>query len=307
MIISYFASGLLDVVKKVRLPENHELFIISLIEHKSYVDYNVVMQLLRYMVYIWEDYEKNAQKMGDMKPSDKNFRYPPILPIVYYEGTGEWTAVTNFADRVFLNDIFAPYIPDFTYHLFRLREHEQEELMEKKDAISVIMLINRLRNMKEFHELQFPDGYFEDLSEKTPQDALEVLAKVMAVLLRELNVPEEEVMDFTDQIKERRMGRLFEGFQGYDWQATRRESLAEGRKKGREEGREEGREQLLIEQVCKKLRKGKDAFVIAEELDEDFDKVDEIIQMAESYAPTFDPKEIWEKWLKEKKKESVVV
>lgn len=31
----------------------------SLIEHKSYVDYNVVMQILRYMVYIWEDYLKS--------------------------------------------------------------------------------------------------------------------------------------------------------------------------------------------------------------------------------------------------------
>ena len=51
-----------DVVKKVRLPEKGELFLITLIEHKSYVDYNVVMQLLRYMVYIWEDYEKQKEK-----------------------------------------------------------------------------------------------------------------------------------------------------------------------------------------------------------------------------------------------------
>lgn len=45
-----------DVVKKVWLSENEAMFLISLIEHKSYVDYNVVMQILRYMVYIWEDY-----------------------------------------------------------------------------------------------------------------------------------------------------------------------------------------------------------------------------------------------------------
>ncbi len=54
-----------DMVKRVRLPEKGEMFIITLIEHKSYADYNVVMQLLRYMVYIWEDYAK--QKESEQK------------------------------------------------------------------------------------------------------------------------------------------------------------------------------------------------------------------------------------------------
>ena len=50
-----------DIVKKVRTKINDEsFFLISLIEHKSVVDYNVVMQILRYMVFIWEDYEKAA-------------------------------------------------------------------------------------------------------------------------------------------------------------------------------------------------------------------------------------------------------
>lgn len=37
-------------------------FIISLIEHKSKVDYNVVMQIFRYMSFIWEDYEREMEK-----------------------------------------------------------------------------------------------------------------------------------------------------------------------------------------------------------------------------------------------------
>lgn len=52
-----------DVVKKVQLKGNETAFyLISLIEHKSQVDYNVIMQILRYMVYIWEDYEKEQEK-----------------------------------------------------------------------------------------------------------------------------------------------------------------------------------------------------------------------------------------------------
>ena len=44
-----------DTVKRVKISEKDTLFFISLIEHKTKVDYNVGMQMLRYMVYIWED------------------------------------------------------------------------------------------------------------------------------------------------------------------------------------------------------------------------------------------------------------
>ena len=87
-----------DVVKKVNLPDKGELFLVTLIEHKSSVDYNVTMQMLRYMVYIWEDYEKrmNAKQKGISRTAA--FRYPPILPIVYYEDTAEWTAAVHLKD-----------------------------------------------------------------------------------------------------------------------------------------------------------------------------------------------------------------
>lgn len=52
-----------DIVKKVHTKINDTpFFLISLIEHKSVVDYNVVMQILRYMVFIWEDYEKDMER-----------------------------------------------------------------------------------------------------------------------------------------------------------------------------------------------------------------------------------------------------
>ncbi len=54
-----------DTVKKIHLQglnENIPLYMVSLIEHKSDVDYNVSMQLLRYMVCIWDDYAKTMEK-----------------------------------------------------------------------------------------------------------------------------------------------------------------------------------------------------------------------------------------------------
>ena len=212
-----------DVVKKVRLPEQGELFLITLVEHKSYVDYNVVMQLLRYMVYIWEDYEKQKEKEQKGISKTKGFRYPPILPIVYYEGAESWNSCQAFSERVFWNDVFSQYIPDFRYMLVNIRGMDREVILSKDDELSLVMLLNRLKSSKGFRELKLPDGYLDEIARKAPEDVLEVITRVVSVLLRGLNVPEKELQDFTDQIRRRKMGKLFEGFEWYDVQTTRKE------------------------------------------------------------------------------------
>lgn len=60
-----------DVVKKVKLRDKGELYVVALIEHKSSVDYNVVMQMFHYMSYIWEEYERSME--GNMARFFENF------------------------------------------------------------------------------------------------------------------------------------------------------------------------------------------------------------------------------------------
>lgn len=86
-----------DTIKKVYIRKtdgtlDREVYVISLIEHKSDIDYDVAMQLLRYMTVIWQEYKKNREKEQEGCSRRKNFRYPLIIPIVYYEGTRRWTA-----------------------------------------------------------------------------------------------------------------------------------------------------------------------------------------------------------------------
>ena len=62
----------------------------------------------------------------------------------------------------------------------------------------------------------------------------------------------------------------------------------QGRAEGREEGRKEGRKEHLTECVCKKLRKGKDLNMIAEELEEDVDVIESIYETVKNFAPNYD-------------------
>ncbi len=272
-----------DVVKRVNLPDMGEFFVIALIEHKSSVDYNVVMQMFHYMSLIWTDYEKKAESEKKGITKSKDFKYPPILPIVYYEDTATWTAAINLKDRIFLSDVFGEYLPDYRYMLFKLQEQGETELISRNDEISFIMLINKLRNASEFGRIHFPDGYLDDIRNKAPSDVVDVLIKLVVAYLSEINCSDDEIYDVTDQIRRGDMNRLFENFHGYDIQATRRESRAEGR------------EEHTIEQVCKKLRKGRSIAQIADELEEDEIRIKTICDAAEEFAPDYDEAKVKEK------------
>ena len=209
-----------DTVNKIRIGDS-EIYLIALIEHQSENDFDMSFRILRYIVFIWTDYAAQQEKLHKGITKSKAFLYPPILPIVYYEGTSTWSAPLNFKDRVFLSDVLGDYIPN--------------------DELSLIFLINQLQSSSEFHDLKdIPKEYTEHLTEDTPDYLLKIIGKVIAVLLHKLNVPDEEVYEVTDQITRRKFSMMFDNFQAYDVQETRRISREEGRLEGRIEGERAG-------------------------------------------------------------------
>ena len=72
--------------------------------------------------------------------------------------------------------------------------------------------------------------------------------------------------------------------------------IAEGKMEGKLEGKLEGEEHKLVELVCKKLRKEKSAEVIAEELEEEPEKIQSICEAAVAYAPEFECDKVYQAW-----------
>ena len=283
-----------DVVKKVRVNDGEEIFI-ALIEHKSSVDYNVGMQILRYMVYIWEDYERREERRVPGISKLMGFKYPPIFPIVYYNGEGKWTADKALKSRVALSDIFSHYIPDYEYHLVNTADHGNDELVKKNDGLSLLIILNKIRDTEEFSSLDLPKDYLDNLSANAPEDVLDVLARVVAVLLRKHHVSEDEVQDFVSQIKERHMSDLFANFKAtVNVQEERRIGREQGKEIGKEIGRGIGEEIKLIKQVCGKMQKGWDAEKISELFEEDFEHIQKIYDVALKHSPDFNADKIYE-------------
>ena len=223
-----------DRVKKVQVREGNPFFVISLIEHKTKVEYNVCMQIFRYIVYIWETYEKEMEQKFPGISKQKDFKYPPVIPIVYYEGSKRWTVPLDFKSRIHHGEIFAKYIPDFQYYLVPIYGYTNEELLEKADEISIVMMINKLQtraDVEEFRKLS--SEQLDAILSNTPPHLLNIIANVLMAFLLKENVPVEEAENLAGKVKEKKMAELFANMEHMDIQAERR-STAEQRQRAKQ-------------------------------------------------------------------------
>jgi predicted transposase/invertase (TIGR01784 family) len=101
-----------DLLYKVDI-NNTEGYIYILYEHKSYYTEKTVLQVLKYIIRIWErKYNKSSKK------------FPVVLPIVVYHGKNEWRIKNNLSCMIENYDElpteYLKYIPNFDFELYDL-------------------------------------------------------------------------------------------------------------------------------------------------------------------------------------------
>ncbi|MDR1933665.1 MAG: Rpn family recombination-promoting nuclease/putative transposase, partial [Spirochaetales bacterium] len=117
-----------DTVKRISLKDGGApLFVIAVVEHESKVNYRAGFKMLQYICLILDQYEKEVNREHPGIIQTKDFSYPPVLPVIFYDGPETWTAPLNFADRTEMCGIFAKYVPGFEYLLVELNRYSQED------------------------------------------------------------------------------------------------------------------------------------------------------------------------------------
>ncbi|MDR1399147.1 MAG: Rpn family recombination-promoting nuclease/putative transposase, partial [Treponema sp.] len=183
-------------------------------------------------------YEKEVNAEGDVS-GKKDFRYPLVLPIVFYDGEGEWTAETNFLQKTEPNDpLYAKYIPTFEYMVVNLNKLSREALLRFGDPLSFMMLIDKIRRPEDMSLLSnIPAGYVRSFSDSLNEGIKKLLVDVITSLLVRADIPREEIDAVTDDIQERRYSEMFNWLEGYSVQETRRQVREEERRVWEEERR----------------------------------------------------------------------
>lgn len=109
-------------------------------------------------------------------------------------------------------------------------------------------------------------------------------------------------------VKDRRIQKLDEVVtevkESEEWEAARMSiysvGLDAGERIGKEIGKKIGKEILRVETVCKKLRKGKNTELIADEMEDDIQEISQICEIANAFAPKYASDDVAEIWLKRK-------
>ncbi len=95
-----------------------------LYEHKSYPDKNIHLQLLRYILNVWENQAANKQELT------------PVITMVFYHGKRKWT------DSGFVKNIpeeLKRFVPLFDYALFDTKDIEDHAIIRhfKRPSVKV--------------------------------------------------------------------------------------------------------------------------------------------------------------------------
>jgi len=205
--------------------------------------------MLQYICLVLDDWEKEIDREKPGSSRKKDFKYPPVLPIVFYDGKDTWTAEMNFFERTNLNRVFEKYIPKFEYELVNLNDFTEEEIRGFGDALSLIMLIDKLKDSGGESLLKFiPSDYVEKLNLQIPENMRKLLSDVIKVFLEKGGVNREEAGKLTayiEQADDKGNKGMFEAAIESILEAreeARKQGIALGHERGREEGQKEGRE-----------------------------------------------------------------
>lgn len=208
-----------------------ELRISLLFEHKSYSGTCPHLQLLKYLLKIWE---------ANMKQTE---RLIPVIPVILYHGKEPWK-VRRFSDYFGGTDeIFCRFVPEFEYLLTDLSKYSNEEIKQEifqKVSLEIALLIMRNilnekeleKNLKDF--LEIGRQYFEE------EEGLKFLESVIRYLYSSTEIEVGKVVNIIKEISEK----------GGEMGTTTAAKLIEkGKIEGKLEGKIEGKIEGLKEAI----------------------------------------------------------
>lgn len=215
-----------------------ETLLYVLLEHKSEVDRWTLLQLLRYMVRIWE------QCLAQRPPPAT---LPPIIPVIVHHSEDGWAAPTHFQglfDANLMTDAdLRRLTPEFDVALDDISRTSDEELRARAKGpaatLAFLFLRDGRREGRILGELLAWADLFRDLD--AAPDGRRAMLRLFSYLLRV--APNLGLIDLAEQVQRAVPERN-------DIVSTLAEKLIEeGEKKGLEKGRKEAYRELVRRQI----------------------------------------------------------
>ena len=216
-------------------------YIYILFEHKSYNDPRVLLQLLKYILRIWEE-----------KYNTKTNKLPIIIPLVIYNGENKWNIETKLINLIEgieeLPEIMKQYIPTYQYEIYDFSPEEKLGIVGLANLKAILQTtrVARVKTGKKFdEELRRAFEFLVGIKDKkTFNELFESCMLYLMYTRDDINI--EKVEEVAKKVMDER-GELI---------MTIAEKL---KNEGMEKGKIEGEKELIIE-------------ILNQRFGEDFDK-----------------------------------
>jgi predicted transposase/invertase (TIGR01784 family) len=242
-----------DILYRVPFLKNPEksIHLYVLIEHQSSVDHKMALRVYHYLGEIWKYVVKNTAK----REYDRaDFRLPPILPIVLYNGKENWTAKTKLREIIEGSEYFEKYIPNVEYHLVDIPRIGREKLEKLRNSLSAIFLLEKAGSYEELEERL--KKAFEFLEEEEHEGIVQLILEWFVYHVK-VHLRQEEAQAFylhwsKKQKNPQEMKKMLE----LTLEKIKQEIKLEGKEEGLQEGIQKGKEEGLQEGIQKGKEEG---------------------------------------------------
>lgn len=225
-----------DLLYRVNLKTGDEAYLYVLFEHKSALEPRVALDLLRYLVRIWDFLTKQESKAP----------LPIVLPLVVYHGKVRWRIPQTFGHLFDAPEAMRPYLPEFTHLLTDLSRFSDDDI---KGAVTlrVGLLILKYIFRKEL-QARLPEvlGLLREL--RGQKSGLEFIETVLRYLGCAAEMPKEDLKRAVIQALPE--GEQFMATPAEQW---RQEGVQQGLQQGLQQGFQQGERQMLVKQVRRRF------------------------------------------------------
>ena len=133
-----------DILYSATIDGTTAVLIYLLFEHQSTVDPLMAYRLLRYMVFIWDDF---------LRKDPKARKLPPIIPMVLHHSVDGWTSSQDFHALFDLDAgtlaLLGPQLPSFQFLLDDISQEKDDALRERAMSALGRLVLFCLRHARE--------------------------------------------------------------------------------------------------------------------------------------------------------------
>ncbi len=262
-----------DMLWRIRASDETWLYLLVLLEFQSTVDRRMALRMMDYTVRVLKALGKD-----DLGARSE---YPPVLPIVIYNGERRWNAATDVR-QVFapLPEEFLGYLPRHPYLLIELQALDPS-LLPRENVLSMIARFEQARSPEQLEKLVVSLAqWIEQAGEPDLVDSFRawitlVLAQRIGRTGRtlELDVRKEEEAKMTTLIER---ARKWGQERDQQWlEKGIEKGIQRGRREGLQQGRAEGERELVYRLVTRRFGAG-----VAEQLIIILDSVSDLERIA---------------------------